>query len=131
MITLPPPIRRIYRKRSPAQRAAIARSQELRAVRRAGGGRAAVTAVLAPAAESGDLEFERRAEPVQNADLKACGLCCKSIGKSRTAWYSYRLAHDKCVRAWLLKLGFTPAIIACEMAIRSRLAAELRGKQSC
>ena len=127
MTKLPPPIRRHFRKRSPAQQAAIERSKELRVVRRAGGGRAAAGAVLGPVTEP-DMEWTRKAETNPLVDLSKCALCGFAIGRKRAAWYLYALAHVTCVHDWLSKLGFSPALIACEMAIRSRLAREIQGR---
>ncbi len=95
----------------------------------AGGGRALAKQVLAPVKFHSEPEWTRKAEVNPLVNLKLCALCGKQIGKAAAAWYCYALAHESCVRNWLEKLGFQLSIIECEVAIRRRLAAEIKDRE--
>lgn len=127
LTTLPPPIRRRnFRKRSPAQQAAIERSREARTVRSAGGGQEITSAMLGPQVESTAAAPPESARP----KLSACTLCGNrftSRERGHAVWFEYALAHESCLMAKFAWLDYSPAIIAAELAIRKRLAAELRG----
>ena len=130
LTTLPLPVRRTYRKRSPAQQAAIERSRELRRVKQMGGGREIANAVLGPR----QVTSTAAALPESKPKLSTCALCGKRFSvreHGHAVWWKYTLAHESCVCTCLSQLDFSPAIISCELAIRKQLAAEMRGEQSC
>ena len=94
--TLPfPPIRR-FRKRAPAQRAAIERSLEARKIRKIGGGREIVSAVLGPLG----LLAAPAAPKRTHSKLSTCHLCGKRLTSRESGhavWFNYLLAHESCV----------------------------------
>lgn len=130
LTTLPPSVRRAYRRRSPVQWAAIERSRERRSVKQMGGGREIANAVLGPQVTSTPAAAPESKRP----KLSTCALCGKrftSRERGHVVWWKYTLAHESCVSTCLSQLDFSPALIFCELAIRKRLAAELQGRQPC
>lgn len=123
-----PPVRR-FRKRSPAQRAAIQRATEARKIRKMGGGKAAARALLEKVHKS-DLVQVPHIERTFPA-LDRCTLCHRRLiarERGKALWADFGLAHERCLLDNFSGNDYSPAIIACEMAIRSRLAREIQGR---
>lgn len=61
--------------------------------------------------------------------LNTCALCGKRFTlweRKRAVFEGFGLAHERCLMEKFHRYEIQPAIIACEMAIRKRLATEIR-----
>jgi len=109
-----------------AQRAAIARNQEVSNVRRAGGGHA-IAGVILDGNHSAPSATHLDRLDCSASDLDYCTLCKKRFSSHlQVLWENFGLAHEMCLLEKFGRYEYSPLIIAAEVAIRRRLATELQ-----